>query len=148
MGGAGEPLLLGFRPPRSPCDRRPASNRARCSAGLAGFGGETASLRAAAAPFLRPRSRGGQDRRLSKAVSSVRSLTNPLFENRSGVILIEFDHLQQLALGAIVASGEQGLHELVPIGTGLDEDAFAGLTGAVRRPQCGRLANGCAARVR
>src|ERR1700722_5151765 len=120
----------------------------RPSANLAGFGGETASPRAVAAPFLRPRSRGGQDNRLSKAASSVRSLTNPLFENGSGVVLIEFDHLHELALGAIVASGEQRLHELVSIGFGLDEDAFAGLTGAVRRPQCGRLASGCAAPVR
>src|SRR3984957_10557354 len=120
----------------------------RPSANLAGFGGETGSPRAVAVPFLRPCSRGGQDSRLSKAVSSVRSLTNPLFENRSGVVLVEFDHLHELALGAVVASGEQGLHELVSIGFGLDEDAFAGLTGAVRPPQCGHLASGCAARVR
>src|ERR1700727_1090585 len=148
MGCAGEPLLLLFRRPRSLCDRRSAANRARCFGGLAGFGGETASPRVAAAPLLRPRSRGGQDSRLSKAVSSVRSLTNPLFENRSGVVLVEFDHLHELALGAVVASGEQGLHELVSIGFGLDEDAFAGLTGAVRRRQCGHLAGGRAARVR
>src|SRR6202789_3515841 len=119
----------------------------RPSANLAGFGGETASPRAVAVPFLRPCSRGGQDSRLSKAVSSVRSLTNPLFENRSGVVFIEFDHLQQLALGTIVAAREQRFHELVSIGVGLDEDAFAGLS-AVWRPQCGRLASGGAARVR
>src|ERR1700733_13595298 len=120
----------------------------RPSANLAGFGGETASPRAVAAPFLRPCSRGGQDTRLSKAASSVRSLTNPLFENRSGVVLIEFDHLHELALGTIVASGEQRLHEFISIGVGLNEDAFPGLTVAVRRSQCGRLASGRAARIR
>src|ERR1700689_4215441 len=148
MACAGESLLLAFRRLRSPCGRRSASNQARCFARLAGFGGETASPRAAAAPFLRPRSRGGQDNRLSKAVSSVRSLTNPLFENRSGVVLIEFDHLHELALGTIVAAGEQRFHELVSIGGGLDEDALAGLAGPVRRPQRLRLDGGGAARVR
>ena len=101
-----------------------------------------ASPLAAAAACLRARFWSGQDNRLSKAVSSVGPLANPLFENRSGVVLIEFDHLHQLALGAIVASGQQRLHKLVSIGLGVDEDAFAGLTAAVGRPQRGRLASG------
>src|SRR3984957_2107189 len=150
MARLGEQLRWVFRlrPPRSPGDRRPPSTRAWHSAGSAGFGGERASPRAAETSFPRLGARDDRGSRQSKAVSSVRSLTDPLFEDRGGVILIEFDQLLQLALGTVVASREQRLHEFVLIGTGLDEDALAGLTVAAWRPQCGRLASGRAAPVR
>src|SRR5271154_955673 len=141
-------LTLAYRwRSRSLRDQRPASKRARLSADSAGPGSETASRRAVAAPLLRPRARDDRGSRQSIAVSSVRSLTNPLFEDRGGVILVEFDQLHELALGAVVAPREQRLHEFVMARVGLDEDAFARLAGAIRRPQCGRLTS-CAARVR
>ena len=64
------------------------------------------------------------------------------------MVLIEFDHLHELALGTIVAPGEQRLHELVSIGVGLDEDAFAGLTAPSGAPNAGVWPAGRAARVR
>src|ERR1700722_6209692 len=41
-----------------------------------------------------PRPRDDQDSRRSIEVSSVRSLTNPLLEDRCGVALVEFDQLK------------------------------------------------------
>ena len=106
--------LLGLRfpgPPGRQALKRP--DAARRSARSAGFEGETANSRFAAAPFLPARGRDDRDSRRSKAVSSVRSLTNPLFENRGGVVLIELDEFLQLALRAVVAPRQQRLQKRV-----------------------------------
>src|SRR5262245_3875852 len=99
------------RRPPSPRGRRPASERAPRPAGLAGFGDEMASPHGAAARYRLSGSPDDQDSRRSIAVSSVRSLTDPLFEDCGGVILVELDQLQKLAFGPVIAPGDQRLHE-------------------------------------
>src|ERR1700722_14648157 len=117
MARLGERLRSVFRSRRPPLlrDRRAPSKRAWQSAGSAGSGDEMASPRAEGAPFPRERARDDRGSRQSIAVSSIRSLTNPLFGERGGGILLEFDQLLQLALGTVVTSREQRLHEFVLI---------------------------------
>ena len=73
------------------------------------------------------------DSRRSALASSVRSLTNPLFENCGGLVLIEVDELLQFALRAIVPAREQGLEELVATVIGFDKEVLAGLRRRERR---------------
>src|SRR5271166_3525261 len=98
-----------------------------------------------ATPSRPERVQYGRDSPRSVRVSSIRSLTNPLFDDGDGLILIKFDELDELALRSFVALREERFQIFVALGVRLDQEVPA-RRNAKRRACLSRGGQRCRAR--